>query len=157
MPRQYCKRIIASEILGTTATSVPWYQRGTWFCAFSPLGYVAAIGGGLFLHLATVNLAVWQGSRVVVQVGKPSLMWVKERGVWHERCSMVGKEENLTFCWHHFILNSPDVRKNPLNIYQYSSRIGIDLLCRKVLVRGMQVRFFCWVFIFTAKRKNIQN
>lgn len=159
IPQQHCKRTIASESVRHQCYLSALVSVGHLIlCLFPSWLCCPTIGGGLFLHLAILNFAVWQGSRAELLCRWVSLGWCGwEKGLQHERCSTVGKEENLTFCWHLLVFNSPDMRKNFLNRYQYSSRIGLDQLCRMVLGRGAGVTFFCWLFIFTAKRKNIQK
>lgn len=129
IPWQYCKRTTASESIRhqcclSAMMSVVGYLI---LCLFPSWLCCSAIAGGLSFCLATLNLALWQGSKAELQCRWVSLGWCGwEKGLQHERCSIVGEEESLTFCWYQLVLNSPDVTKNPLNIYQYSSRIGLD-------------------------------
>lgn len=127
IPWQYCRRTIASESIRHQfylSALIPVQHLS--LCLFPSWLCCPAIGGGLFLHLATLNLVIWQGSRAELQCEWVSLGWCGwEKGLQHERCSTVGKEENLMLWWYHLVLNSPDVRKKPLNVYT-SAPAGLD-------------------------------
>lgn len=83
----------------------------------------------------------WQGSRAELQC-----RWVSlgRQAGGRRDCNIkaaaprgVEKEENLPLCRYHLVLDNPNVRKDPLNIYP-SAPARLDQLWRTVLVRGVE-------------------